>query len=95
MGYNPFDGVTPGLGPFQQYLQNPLAVALGLAWALCLVVAAYHLFPASLSFIRARRSGRPHQAEEALKDMGAPALSTFLLLLVPVIYAAIVTIAGR
>lgn len=39
-------------------------------------------------------SQRPHQAEEALKDMAAPGISLLVLLLVPVIYLAIVSVAG-
>lgn len=92
--YNPFDGVTPGLGPFGQYLKNPIAIGIALIWALAITYAAVHLFPAAIGFIRARRSQRPHQAEEALKDMAAPGISLLVLLLVPVIYLAIASVAG-
>lgn len=91
--FNPFHGVQPSLGPFEKYLGSPMTIGLGIALALALVYASVHLIPAALSFIRARRSGRPHQAEEALKDMLAPAISIVCIILVPVIYLAIVSIA--
>lgn len=92
--YNPFDGVTPGLGPFGQYLNSPIAIGIGIIMALVLVYAAAHLVVAMTAFIRARRSGRPHQSEEALKDMAAPAFAILGVILVPVIYLAVVSIGG-
>ena len=92
--YNPFDGVKPGLGPFGQYLQSPISIGIALIWALSITGAAIYFFPAALSFIRARRSQRPHQAEEALKDMAAPGISLLILMLIPVIYLVIVGIAA-
>lgn len=93
--YNPFEGVRPSLGPFGTYLNPVIATGLGIIWAVCLLIAAAYLFPAALSFIRARRSGRPHQAEESLKDVAAPGLAIIGLVLVPVIYVALVNIAPR
>ena len=92
--YNPFDGVTPSLGPFGQYLNPVIVIGLGLLMALGLAYAAAHLVPASLSWIRARRSGRPHQAEEALKDMAAPGVAIVVIVLIPVIYLVLVNIAA-
>ncbi len=90
--YNPFDGVTPSLGPFAQYLNGPIGIGLALLGALVLVYAGAHLIVSATALIRARRSGRPHQAEEALKDMAAPAAAILFVILVPVIYLAIVSV---
>lgn len=93
--YNPFDGVTPSLGPFGQYLNPVIVIGLGVIMALALAYSGAHLIPAATSFIKARRSGRPHQAEEALKDMAAPAAAIVIIILIPVIYLVLVSIANR
>jgi len=93
--YNPFNGVRPSLGPFAQYLQNPISIGIGLVWAAVLIYCAIHLLTATTSLIRARRSGRPMQAEEASKDMLFPAVALLIAVLVPVLYTVIVNMANR
>ncbi|HPZ50974.1 MAG TPA: hypothetical protein PLA44_14075 [Propionibacteriaceae bacterium] len=90
--YNPFDGVTPNLGPFDKYLHGPISIILALIWAIAFVGAAAYLIPAAFAFVRARRSGRPHQAEAAMGDLGAPAITLVILALIPVIYVTLVNI---
>lgn len=92
--YNPFKGVTPSLGPFAAYLQNPITIIIGLVWALAFVVAAVYLTTSVLAIIKARRSRSPHAVEEAAKDIMAPAIAVVGLALVPVIFVVLVNMAG-
>lgn len=92
--YNPFSGLHPSLGPFEKYLGGPIQIVIALIWAIAFAVAAAYLITAGLAMIRARRQRNPHAAEEAGKDILAPAGAIVFLALVPVIYVVLVNIGS-
>ena len=67
---NPFDGVTPRLGPFQDTLANPIAQLIGLAWFIFITIAAVSFGSALTSARKAGKMGRPQAKEDAMESVG-------------------------
>jgi hypothetical protein len=84
--YNPFDGVSPSLGPFSSVLSSKVGIFLGLVWAIAFIYAAYHLIEGLARIARANRQGGAYQVADVRAELGMAAISVIGLAAVPVLY---------
>ncbi len=89
-GYNPFNGVSPSLGPFQSILNSRIGMFLALAWALCFVYTAYHLMVSVARLAKARKGGYGDDLDDVKTDVTKAAAATIGLVALPVIYGVLI-----
>lgn len=89
-GLNPFDGVSPSFGPFQDILSSKIGMFLALAWALCFVYTAYHLMTGIARLAKARKGGYGDDLDDVKTDVTKAAAATIGLVAVPVIYGVLI-----
>lgn len=82
---NPFDGVTPSLGPFEDAMADPINKLLGLVWFACLVLVAVTFATSLASARKAGKMGRPQAKEEAMESVGWIGLVLAFLAMLPAI----------
>lgn len=85
--YNPFRGIQPNLGPFNDVLNSPIQTLLALVWAVAFAVVAFHLVAGIVAVAKARRSHRPDESEEQAGRLVWPAVALVGLAIVPTVYA--------
>lgn len=89
MDYNPFDGVTPGFGPFAPIFSSWVGILIGIVWAGAFIYCAIQLIVGIAKVAQARRR---HQvdAEGNITAVIWPIGAIVFLGLVPVIWLALV-----
>ena len=75
VGFAPFAGVSPSLGPFARILSNPITVILGLIWALAFVYCAVKLVTGFITLAKARDRGHVQAEVEAKNALAFPAVA--------------------
>lgn len=91
LAFNPFDGVTPSFGPFNNLLKSKIGIFLALVWAICLCITAYNLLIALTKLGQARSGGYGDTLDEAKKDSFKAAASTVALISAPIIYGVLIS----
>lgn len=85
---NPFTGVHPSLGPFQEALGSKVAIIISVVWAGAFIFCAIHLIQAVAGFASARKHQRV-DANEKGWAVATPAGAIIVLSVVAVVYAAL------
>lgn len=87
--YNPFEGVKPSFGPFTALFGNWVGVLLGVVWAVLFVYAAVHMVLSVGRVIKANKTNRSEDLEQATGSLWPPIIGLVLLVCIPVLYAVI------
>ncbi|MFJ3883439.1 hypothetical protein ACIPW5_39070 [Streptomyces sp. NPDC090077] len=90
LAFNPFDGVNPSWGPFDNILKTKVGMFLGLAWAIGFVYTAYNLVVSVARLSQAKKGGYGDSLDEAKADTLKAAAATIGLTALPVIYGVLV-----
>ncbi|MFD8146138.1 hypothetical protein [Streptomyces sp. NPDC059708] len=88
-GFNPFDGVAPSFGPFNELLKSKVGMFLALAWALGFVYVAYNLIISISRLSQAKRGGYGDSLDEAKGDALKAAAAVVGLSSLPIIYGVL------
>lgn len=92
LAYNPFNGVTPGFGPFHGIFKSKLQMFLALAWAVCFFFVAYQLIIAITSLSQARKGGYGDSLDDAKTDSLKAAGALVLLSAAPILYGTLASV---
>lgn len=88
-GFNPFSGVSPSFGPFQDILTSKVGMFLGLVWAGCFCFTAYHLMVGIAQFARSKKGGYGDDLSEVRTNLILAGGATIGLVAAPAIYVAL------
>ena len=90
VGYNPFTGASPSLGPFQSVLSSKLTMFISVVWAAGFIYSAYHLLIGVTRLANAVREDVPNTAIAARREVGFAAAAAVGLSIIALIWGVMV-----
>lgn len=88
---NPFDGVTPSLGPFQAALGPKITILLALVWFGAIVAACIYLALGIGEFSQHKRANRPEGISSGAAGIAVPLGGLVGLAILPFIVGAAIS----
>ncbi len=88
---NPFDGVTPTLGPFKAALGPKITLLIGVVWFGCLVAAGIFLALGIADFSHNKRASRPEGISSGAAGIAVPLGGLVGLAILPFIVGAAIS----
>ncbi|MDO5287107.1 MAG: hypothetical protein Q4G45_09870 [Actinomycetia bacterium] len=85
---NWFDGLKPGLGPFDAILSTPLRMFLALVWAVAFFFCAFHLVVGVARLAAAKQAHRPVDFSESGSGVVWPLIGIVALAMLPALFNA-------
>jgi hypothetical protein len=89
-GYNPFSGISPSFGPFNDILSSKVGMLLALVWVLAFCYCGFHMTLGFATIARGRVTRATDAIEEGKTTLMWSGAAVMGLALLPLVYGVLI-----